>query len=364
MRPQLIHQLNLDLGERSYPIFIGYNLLKDPQYLTTYIAGDEVLVVTNTTLAGLYLNQTLASLSGKKVDRLILPDGEEYKRLDQVDVILTKLLELNYSRKATLIALGGGVIGDTVGFAAAIYQRGINFIQIPTTLLAQVDSSVGGKTGVNHPLGKNMIGAFHQPKAVIIDLKTLESLPTRELKAGLAEVYKYGLILDKTFFDWCEQEYQNLIHKETHALAQAIYRSCQIKARVVAEDEKEAGKRALLNLGHTFGHAIEGFMGYGRWLHGEAIAVGMLMAAELSEHMGWIDQEAVNRIRRLLANTQLPTQPPAEMNEDTFMAWMMRDKKVMSGQLRLVLLKAIGQAIVTADYDPQALKNILTSQDD
>lgn len=355
--------LNVALGSRSYPIFIGENLLDTPEYLLPYINGRQVLVVSNTTVAPLYLQkitQTLQS-GGKDIRVHILPDGEQYKTLDQVEGIFTNLLEGRFNRDCTLLALGGGVVGDMTGFAAACYQRGVDFIQVPTTLLSQVDSSVGGKTGVNHPLGKNMIGAFKQPKLVLADMSTLDTLSDREYAAGLAEVIKYGLIRDTQFVAWLESNMALLIKRNKPAMAEAVYRSCQHKAEVVAADEFESDQRALLNLGHTFGHAIEAAMGYGAWLHGEAVATGMLMAADLSWRMGWLEQAEVRRIRRLLLDAGLPVVPPAEISPERFLELMAVDKKVQAGQLRLVLLKSLGDAVVTAGYPMDLLQKTLVA---
>ncbi|MBY4675584.1 3-dehydroquinate synthase [Marinobacterium arenosum] len=353
--------LNVDLGERSYPIFIGGGLLSQ-QLLKPYIRGRQVMIVSNETVAPLYLDALIASLGdGYQVDRVILPDGEQYKDLEHVNRIFDQLLAKRHNRTTTLIALGGGVVGDMTGFAAASYQRGVNFIQVPTTLLSQVDSSVGGKTGVNHPLGKNMIGAFHQPQAVLIDTDVLATLPDRELAAGMAEVIKYGLIYDAEFLGWLEQHMAQLNGRDASLLAQAIHRSCAIKAEVVAQDEKEAGIRALLNLGHTFGHAIEASQGYGNWLHGEAVAAGTLMAADLSARLGWLDADDLARVRNILSAAKLPLLPPAEMTADEFKSLMAVDKKVLDGQLRLVLLKQLGQALVTDQFDPSLLDQTLSA---
>ncbi len=354
--------LNLDLGERSYPIHIGQGLLKQAELLTPHIHGKSVVTVSNTTVAPLYLAATEQLLSGFKHSAAILPDGEQYKTLDVLNQIYTHLLEHKADRKTTLVALGGGVIGDMTGFAAASYQRGINFIQIPTTLLAMVDSSVGGKTGVNHPLGKNMIGAFHQPQCVLIDTDTLNTLADRELSAGIAEIIKYGLIRDPAFLQWLDTNMDKLLARDPEALTYAIYRSCEHKAEVVAADEKENDQRALLNLGHTFGHAIEAAMGYGQWLHGEAVATGMVMAAELSAQMGWISADDVAYTRHILQRARLPIEPPAQISGDTFMRYMSVDKKVLDGSLRLILMKSLGEAIVTADFDANALKKVLHRQ--
>lgn len=351
--------LNLDLGDRSYPIYIGQGLLQRPELLTEHLQGKSAIAVTNTTIAPLYLAAVTTALAAYKHSAVILPDGEAYKNLATLDQIYTHLLEHQADRKTTLLALGGGVVGDMTGFAAASYQRGINFIQVPTTLLAMVDSSVGGKTGVNHPLGKNMIGAFHQPQAVIIDTDTLNTLADRELSAGLAEVIKYGLIRDPEFLNWLDTEMEALLARDPEALSYAIERSCRHKAEIVAADERESGQRALLNLGHTFGHAIEAAMGYGQWLHGEAVATGMVMAAELSVQMGWLTQAELHVIRHLLERAGLPTEPPTTMTGDDFMRFMSVDKKVLDGSLRLVLMKSLGESIVTADFDPAALNRVL-----
>jgi 3-dehydroquinate synthase len=354
-----IRELTVDLGERSYPIFIGKGLLQEPNLLEPFIHGQQVLVVTNETIAPLYLQQVMKGLSSYQAEPVILPDGEIYKNLDTLNKIFDTLLSNKHNRTTTLIALGGGVIGDMTGFAAACYQRGVHFIQMPTTLLAQVDSSVGGKTAVNHPMGKNMIGAFYQPQCVIADTMTLSTLDDRQLRAGLAEVIKYGLIADTEFFHWLENNIQLLLERDSTALAYAIERSCENKARVVSQDEREGGIRAILNLGHTFGHAIETFQSYGDWLHGEAIAAGMVMAAELSHLMGWVSEDDVCRTRELLALCDLPVAAPKEMSSDMFLDLMSVDKKVLDGSLRLVLLKSIGHAVVTADFDQNLLTELL-----
>lgn len=339
--------LHVSLGDRSYPIHIGAGLLSRPELLADALKSRQVLVVSNATVAPLYLERLKALLPGKTIAQCILPDGEQYKDLQHLDAIFTELLDRRFNRDCTLIALGGGVVGDMTGFAAAVYQRGVDFIQVPTTLLAQVDSSVGGKTGVNHPLGKNMIGAFKQPNAVIIDTDVLKTLPDRELKAGLAEVIKYGLIRDLPFLAWLEANMPALLAREPAALAEAIRRSCENKAAVVAADELERSDlRALLNLGHTFGHAIETGMGYGAWLHGEAVAVGMLMAADLSARLGWLTQDDVVHVRNVLLLAGLPVVPPA-LSPEEFLALMAVDKKVKDGQLRLVLLRSLGHAVVS-----------------
>ncbi|MGB1256926.1 MAG: 3-dehydroquinate synthase [Thiolinea sp.] len=352
--------LVVDLGDRSYPIHIGRGLLADKELLLPHIHGQSCSIVSNETIAPLYLGQLEANVFSLRHSAVVLPDGESHKTLDTLNQIYSHLLEQRADRKSTLLALGGGVVGDVCGFAAASYQRGINFIQVPTTLLSMVDSSVGGKTGVNHVLGKNMIGAFHQPQCVLIDTDTLNTLPDRELSAGLAEVIKYGLIRDREFLTWLDENMVALLARDPEALTYAIYRSCQHKAEVVAADEFEAGQRALLNLGHTFGHAIESAMGYGNWLHGEAVATGMVMAAEHSMLMGWLQANEVQLIRDLLQKANLPVSPPTEMSGDDFMRYMSVDKKVIDGSLRLVLMKALGQSVVTADFDHDALRRVLT----
>ncbi|MBW2495239.1 MAG: 3-dehydroquinate synthase [Deltaproteobacteria bacterium] len=346
--------ITVELGERSYPIVIGSGLLGGGFDLAAHVAGPDCLVVTNETVEPLYLDALLADLPGKQPRAISLPDGEAYKTLETVEDILDTLVEGGANRDTTLVALGGGVVGDITGFAAACYMRGVDFIQVPTTLLAQVDSSVGGKTGVNHASGKNLIGAFHQPRAVLIDTDTLKTLPDRELKAGIAEVIKYGAIVDADFFAWLEDNVEALIARDADALALAIKRSCELKAAVVAEDERESGRRAILNFGHTFGHAIERCQGYGQWLHGEAVAAGMVMAAQLSGG----DRVGAGRIADLLERAGLPTRPPAIATSEFFAAMGM-DKKVQHKQLRFVLLRSLGDAIVTSDYDAQRLDELL-----
>ena len=353
--------LTVDLGSRSYPIHIGQQLLGHAELLTDHIHGRQVMLVSNDTVAPLYLERVKQQLTDFDTATVILPDGEQYKTLDTLNTLFTALLEQRFNRDCTLVALGGGVVGDITGFAAASYQRGVAFLQIPTTLLAQVDSSVGGKTGVNHSLGKNMIGAFHQPGCVLIDTDTLDTLDDRQLSAGLAEVIKYGLISDAVFFDWLEANMAALMARDKQALGYAIERSCAIKSAIVAADERESGQRALLNLGHTFGHAIETGMGYGNWLHGEAVATGMLMAADLSARHGWVSNEMVQRTERLLRHAGLPTSAPAELDEAQFMELMAIDKKVINGELRLVLLKAIGEAVVSGDFKTELLGETLRS---
>ncbi|WP_297809122.1 3-dehydroquinate synthase [uncultured Methylophaga sp.] len=351
--------LNVALADRSYPIYIGKDLLSQQSLLQQHIKGKEVLVVTNETIAPLYLDRLVASLDGYQTEAVVLPDGEQFKTLEVLNQVFDKLLASRFSRKVTLLALGGGVIGDMAGFAAACYQRGVPFIQVPTTLLSQVDSSVGGKTAVNHALGKNMIGAFYQPQCVIADTNTLNTLEDRQLASGIAEVIKYGLISDPAFFDWLEENIDKLTSRDPAALAYAIERSCQDKADVVAKDETEQGVRALLNLGHTFGHAIETGMGYGNWLHGEAIATGMLMAADLSARMGWMSESDVSRIKTLFEQAGLPVTGPKGMSPQQFMDLMAVDKKVQDGVIRLILLRGIGKAVISDDYDKAKLQQTL-----
>ncbi|WP_028025903.1 3-dehydroquinate synthase [Enterovibrio calviensis] len=355
-----MERIDVNLGDRSYPISIGEGLLSDPTFFSD--AKDrQVVVITNDTIAPLYADRLLNTLekAGGKPALLTLPDGEQYKTLDTFNTINTFLLEGNYARDVLIVALGGGVIGDLVGFAAACYQRGVDFIQVPTTLLSQVDSSVGGKTAVNHPLGKNMIGAFYQPKAVVIDIDVMKTLPAREFAAGMAEVIKYGIIADSAFFTWLDDNYAALNQLDSSALVHAIKRCCQIKADVVAEDEKESGVRALLNLGHTFGHAIEAEMGYGNWLHGEAVSAGTVMAAKTAQYQQLLSQEDVSRITSLLEKSNLPVKAPASMDYDAFIKHMKRDKKVLSGQLRFVLPTSIGTAEVVANVTPETLAEVI-----
>ena len=357
----LMQTLTVDFRERSYPIVIGAKLLSEPGLILPHLAQKQVAIVTNTTVAPLYLELLSHGLGqhGVRVIPIILPDGEQHKNWETLNLIFDALLRNRCERKTTLIALGGGVIGDLTGFAAATYLRGVPFIQVPTTLLAQVDSSVGGKTGINHPLGKNMIGAFYQPKLVLADTTTLDTLPDRELAAGMAEVIKYGLIRDPEFFDWLEKNMEKLLARDHGALSYAIKRSCENKAAVVAADEHETGQRALLNLGHTFGHAIETGMGYGNWLHGEAVAAGTVLAADLSRRMGLIDADTVLRIRTLFAKARLPTTAP-DLGSENYLRMMGLDKKVEGGKIRFILLRRIGEAFITADVPPQALKETLS----
>jgi len=353
--------LKVELANRSYPIHIGRGLVSNADLILPHLKRKHVAIVTNTTVAPLYLEQLSASLqaTGISVISIILPDGEAYKNSETLNLIYDALLQNRCERSTTLIALGGGVIGDLTGYAAATYLRGVPFIQIPTTLLSQVDSSVGGKTGINHPLGKNMIGAFYQPQLVLADIDTLQTLPSREFSAGMAEVIKYGLIRDPDFFDWLEMHIEQLMALDESSITEAIYRSCQNKADVVARDEHETGERALLNLGHTFGHAIENAMGYGVWLHGEAVAAGTMMAADLSERMGWLKPEDVKRIYALLTAANLPLEAP-KLGVEKYLDLMQLDKKVADGKIRLVLQQGIGKSVITSDYDEKKLKETLS----
>lgn len=338
--------LQVELGDRSYPIFIGQSLLDNPDLVAHHVKGKRVAIVTNTIVGPLYYDKVASSLAkvGKQVTSVVLQDGEEEKNWASLMKVFDVLLAEKCDRKTTLVALGGGVIGDLTGFAAASYMRGVPFIQVPTTLLAQVDSSVGGKTGINHPLGKNMIGAFYQPQAVIADTATLDTLPARELSAGLAEVIKHGAIIDAAFFDWCEANMAKLVARDPKALAHAIQRSCEIKADVVRQDEREGGLRAILNFGHTFGHAIEAGLGYGEWLHGEAVGCGMVMAAELSRRMGFVDDAVVARIRSVVKAAGLPTEAP-DLGTERWLELMQVDKKNEGGEIKFILLKPLGTAV-------------------
>lgn len=357
-----MQRIKVNLGDRSYPISIGKGLLSDPAYFSD-ANGRNVVIVTNETVAPLYADLLFNTLqkAGAMPAFLILPDGEQYKTLETFNTIHTFLLEGAYGRDALIVALGGGVIGDLVGFAAACYLRGVDFIQVPTTLLSQVDSSVGGKTAVNHPLGKNMIGVFYQPKAVIIDIDVLTTLPSREFAAGMAEVIKYGIIADPEFFAWIEKNIIALKRLDTNALKYVIKRCCQIKAAIVSEDERESGVRALLNLGHTFGHAIEAHMGYGNWLHGEAVSVGTVMAATTACYLGMLSQQDVESIIALFLKASLPLKAPECMNLDVFLSHMKRDKKVLTGQLRFVLPTSIGSAKVVDNVTIEALAHVIAS---
>lgn len=353
--------IKVDLGDRSYPIFIGPDLLGQQSLLTPFIHGKQVLVVSNEVVAPLYLDTLCKALPDVEVDTLVLPDGEQTKSLDTLNLIFDKLIGNRHERSTTVIALGGGVTGDMAGFAAACYQRGVNYIQVPTTLLAQVDSSVGGKTAVNHPLGKNMIGAFYQPQCVIADIAALQTLPGRELQAGMAEVIKYGLLGNFTFFEWLETHIDSLMAGDRDKLAEAVKICCEEKARIVAADEREGGQRALLNLGHTFGHAIEAAMGYGVWLHGEAVATGMVMAADLSWRVGHIAKADAQRARYLIERAGLPVVPPADMGVEQFISLMSVDKKVQAGQIRFVLMRELGNAYVDAKVDEALLRETLAA---
>lgn len=348
------HKITVELGDRSYPIVIGNGLLDGGFDIAEFVRGPDCLIVSDGNVSPLYRDRLLPNLDAKTVTTIDLPDGESHKTVATMQMILDRLVATRAARDTTIIALGGGVVGDITGFAAACYMRGVAFIQIPTTLLAQVDSSVGGKTGVNHELGKNLIGAFHQPQLVMIDTDTLLTLPDRELKAGLAEVIKYGAICDLEFFAWLEENMQALLQKDPAALAYAIQRSCEIKAEVVADDEREGGRRAILNFGHTFGHAIEHCQGYGEWLHGEAVAAGMVMAAELSA----IDELELERLRSLLNAAGLPVTAP-QIDAETWIRVMATDKKVAQQQLHFVLLHSLGDAYVTASYDEQRLQAVI-----
>jgi len=356
--------LNVALGERSYAIHVGPGLLREAGGLfAPLFPTPRAVIISNPVVAALYLAPLRASLSAAGIgsESILVPDGETHKTWATLSDVLTRLLEIRAERRTMLVALGGGVVGDVTGFAAAIYQRGMPFVQIPTTLLAQVDSSVGGKTGINHALGKNMIGAFHQPRAVLIDTDCLGTLPDREFAAGLAEVVKYGAIRDSAFFDWLEAELPRLKARDADALIHAVSESCRIKAGIVAADEREAGERALLNFGHTFGHAIEAGVGYGEWLHGEAVAAGMVQAAAFSARLGMISDSDAGRLSRLVALAGLPVEPP-RLGVARWLDLMGRDKKVAHGRLRLVLLRAIGEAVVTADFDPAALESFLARE--
>lgn len=353
--------LKVELANRSYPIHIGSGLISNGELITTHLKRKHVAIVTNTTIAPLYLEKLVQTLQAENVTviPIILPDGEAFKNTETLNKIYDALLKNRCERSTTLIALGGGVIGDLTGYAAATYLRGVPFIQIPTTLLSQVDSSVGGKTGINHPLGKNMIGAFYQPQLVLADIDTLKTLPAREFSAGLAEVIKYGLIRDSDFFNWLEINMSQLMQLNADSLSYAIYRSCQNKAEVVAADEHEQGERALLNLGHTFGHAIENAMGYGVWLHGEAVAAGTMMAADLSLRMGWLNEQQIMRIKSSFESANLPTTPP-KLGADKYLDLMGLDKKVENGKIRLILQQGIGKSVITSDYNADMLRETLS----
>jgi 3-dehydroquinate synthase len=351
--------LTVDLGERSYPIHVDAGLLKRDQLIREFISGSEVMVVSDETVAPLYLDQLLSALTGMQVTCQILPCGEDTKSLHTVTQLFNTMLEASCSRSVTVVALGGGVIGDIAGFVAACYHRGVEFLQVPTTLLAQVDSAVGGKTGINHALGKNMIGAFHQPRCVIADIDTLDTLDSRQVSAGIAEVLKYALIRDASFFAWLSEHISALLGRDRDTLTKAIVTCCRIKAELVVADERETGDRALLNLGHTFGHAIETAAGYGEWLHGEAVAVGMVLAAEMSQRLGWLGSREVDNIRELLVRASLPVDPPPEMTAEDFLRHMKRDKKISNGRIRLVLLESIGCAKLVSNYPDSVLNEVL-----
>lgn len=347
----------VELGQRSYPIHIGGGILHDSALLSETIDAAQILVVSNETVAPLYMDTLMAGLPANAA-QLVLPDGEQHKNLDTFARIIDRLIELGFHRDAMLIALGGGVVGDVAGYAAASYQRGIAFVQAPTTLLAQVDSSVGGKTAVNHPRAKNMIGAFYQPHAVLADISTLATLPRREFSAGLAEVIKYGLIVDPDFFEWLEASIDRICELDDASLTAAIKRCCEIKAMIVAEDERERGRRALLNLGHTFGHALEAISGYGRWLHGEAVAIGTSIAARVSQHLGDISNTDCERIDALLGRAGLPVRAP-DADPDELLAAMQLDKKAGSGGLRVILLDSIGAASIVAAPPADTLRALI-----
>jgi len=351
-------RVEVGLRGREYPILIGAGLLSDAPVLLGAIAAQDVLVVTSETVGPLYLERVRAALAGKRVQALALPDGEAHKTLGTVTRIFDAMVAARFNRDGCIAALGGGVVGDMAGFAAACYQRGVDFVQLPTTLLAQVDASIGGKTGVNHPAGKNLIGTFHQPVAVIADISTLGTLPPREFRSGLAEVVKHALVADAAFLDWLEGHLEALLAQDPAAVAYAVQRSCEIKAQIVAADEREHGRRAELNLGHTFGHAIETATGYGDWLHGEAVSVGMVLAAKLSQRQGWLPAADVGRLRGVLRRAGLPVTAPG-IDAARALELMGMDKKVLGGRIRLVLLHGLGSAVVTADYDPDALAETL-----
>lgn len=364
MKSPAMQTVTVNLADRSYPIYIGSGLLRDASLLLPHLGKGRVLIVTNEVVAPLYLEPVTALLGDRLGATVVLPDGEAHKNLAAVEQIYNQLMGDKFDRHTTLLALGGGVIGDITGFAAATYQRGVNFIQVPTTLLAQVDSSVGGKTGVNHPLGKNMIGAFYQPRCVIADTEVLNTLPAREIKAGLAEVIKYGLINQPAFFDWLAQNSAPILGLEPALLAHIIKTCCEAKASVVAADERESGVRALLNLGHTFGHAIETASGYGVLLHGETVAIGMVMAADLSRRLGWLAPADAARVRAVIEeNFSMPVIPPADITVEQYLDLMASDKKTEQGRLRFILLKAIGQAVIEANVDPAKLTATLTAGD-
>ena len=348
--------LKVTLGQRSYPIFIGERILQDAALVEPYVQGSQVLIVSNDRIAPIYMKTVMECFSKFRCSTLIIPDGERYKTLDTVSKIFDQLLEYRFERKCTLVALGGGVVGDVTGFAAACYQRGVDFIQVATTLLAQVDSSVGGKTGVNHPHGKNMIGAFHQPRCVVSDINTLRTLDDRQLSSGLAEVIKYGLISDSSLLEWLESHIEELVERSTDALTYVVEQSCRCKAAIVEADEKETDSRWVLNFGHTFGHAIEAGMGYGAWLHGEAVAVGMLQAIDLSARIGALPDDLTDRIRDLLTRARLPTRFPGRLSNDVLLRYVAVDKKSSNRRTKLVLLHDIGDAFLSDDVDSHQLR--------
>jgi 3-dehydroquinate synthase len=352
--------LTVKLGERSYPIFIQENLLTQAELIHPYLKTNKVVLVTNDVVGPLYAENIIAGLSGFEVETIVVPDGEQHKNLKTFEMVLSRLLEMSAARDTTLLALGGGVVGDLSGFVAASFQRGMPFIQIPTTLLSQVDSSVGGKTAVNHPLGKNMIGAFYQPQAVFIDTSCLATLPKREFSAGMAEVIKYGIIYDAAFFTWLEDNKQAIKDQQPKALQTMIQRCCEIKAEIVAIDERESGLRALLNLGHTFGHAIEAEQGYGNWLHGEAVAAGIVLASDVAQKMNWLEPEDFKRILAFLQAFDLPVQAPKEMAYEQFVQHMRHDKKMKAGKLNFVIPQGIGKAVVTSAVTNEVLRSVLS----
>jgi 3-dehydroquinate synthase len=357
------NEIEVDLGERRYSILLGVNLIGQRGLLDEYLSGKQALIVTNDTVKALYLDALISSLpESMKVDTITLPDGEAHKTLETYARVIDKLVEARHNRTTTVIALGGGVVGDVAGFAAATYQRGVAFVQIPTTLLALVDSAVGGKTAVNHAQGKNLIGAFYQPRCVIADVATLRTLPERELRAGLAEIIKYGVIYDPQFFDWIDEQLERLVTLETDPMIYAVRRSCEIKAAVVRADEREMGERAILNYGHTFGHALETVTGYQQLLHGEAVAIGMVMAADLSMRLGWLPAAQAVRIRELIKRAGLPVVPPS-LSSATVLEAMNMDKKVVDGQIRLVLAKGIGEVIVSDGAPTAAILETLNAKD-
>jgi 3-dehydroquinate synthase len=355
-----VQRVSIDLGARSYPILIGAGLIDAADVFDAAVSARAVMVVTNDVVGPLYLDRLVRALGDRRVATVTLPDGEQHKTLAIAGRVFDALVSAGMHRDACVVALGGGVVGDISGFAAACYQRGVDYVQVPTTLLAQVDSSVGGKTGVNHPGGKNLIGAFHQPRAVISDSETLRTLPPRELRAGLAEVIKYGLVADAAFLDWLDSNLEAVLALDAAAVAHAVRRSCELKAGVVALDEREHGRRALLNLGHTFGHAIETAAGYGAWLHGEAVGVGMLVAADMSSRLGWLDRAAVDRVRGLLQRAGLPVAAPA-IGARRALELMAMDKKVLAGRIRLVLMPRLGDGVVSGDYPAKVLEETLAA---